>query len=93
MARSSKVRKQLYIRRDQDQDLKRVARQRGVSEAALVRQAIDALLQGAEASSISQQKAVEALVAANLAGGERPGATPVDFSRDEVYQEREGRWS
>jgi hypothetical protein len=35
------VRKQIYLRRDQDRSLKQVARQEGRTEAELVRQAID----------------------------------------------------
>lgn len=38
------VRKQLNIEREQDDELKRLARERGTSESELVREAIDALL-------------------------------------------------
>ncbi len=42
------VRKQLYITPDQEADLKRKAEEAGVSEAELVRRALDAALRGRE---------------------------------------------
>lgn len=54
------VRKQLYLREDQDAALKRLARDRGVSEAQLVREAIDELV----ASSGSASSALEQFFAA-----------------------------
>lgn len=85
------VRKQLYIDDRHERDLKRRARELGVSEAELVRRALDATLGAAEKRSASypdRPAAVERLRAAWRA----PSST-LDgrFERDGLYQEREYR--
>lgn len=88
------VRKQLYIANDQERRLKRKARELGVSEAELVRRALEAALAD-EAVTLprpDREETVAGLLAAidRLA---RRSAFPVGwkFSRQEAYSERERR--
>ncbi len=52
--RKRMVRKQIYILPRQDEELKRLAEQRAVSEAELIREAIDELLQEPPTGSASK---------------------------------------
>ncbi len=88
------VRKQIYILRRQQSLLKRLARQRGTSEAEVIRQAIDR-----EASielfpsTGDSQTAFDELVQAALARRQLPmDGEPYQFNRQEIYEEREKRW-
>ena len=88
------VRKQLYIADDQERRLKRRARKLGVSEAELVRRALDAVLADEDATLPRPDR--EETVAGLLATIERIGrrsAFPAawKFSRQEAYSERERR--
>jgi len=68
------VRKQLYLREDQDRLLKERARKLGVSEAELVRMALDRFLFGGEGQTIAKARAsLEAFLAEarRLAGTHR----------------------
>ena len=90
------VRKQIYLPRRQNQLLKRLARQRGVSEAEIIRQA---LKRESEASAVTvlpdSKKALEEMIAfarslrkrSELMKGE-----PYKWNREELYEERESRW-
>ena len=88
------IRKQLYIRPDQDRALKQAAREQGRSEAELVRQAIDeVILQRATSPSLTpHQQALEELIQTNL-DLSRQRAESYPFNRDDLYREREERWS
>ncbi len=88
------VRKQLYIRSDQEAALKRAAQAQGVSEAELVREALDVLLQGADPSDLSRQQALNTLIASNLKLSQQAQrAAPYHFDRETLYEDREGRWT
>ena len=90
------IRKQLYIRPDQDRALKQAAREQGRSEAELVRQAIDeVILQRATSPSYApHQQALEELIQTNLdLSRQRAASESHQFNRDDLYQEREERWS
>ena len=90
------IRKQLYIRSDQDRALKQAARERGLSEAELVRQAIDeVILQRATSPSLTpHQQALEELIQTNIDFSRRSTTTELySFNRDDFYREREERWS
>ena len=88
------IRKQLYIRPDQDRALKQAAREQGRSEAELVRQAIDeVILQRATSPSLTpHQEALEELIQTNLDLSRQPTESS-PFNRDDLYREREERWS
>jgi hypothetical protein len=87
--RENMVRKQIYLPRKQDQILKRLARQRGISEAEVIRQALE-----------RDEKAVIAPVRNGAAGWEdvlrfvreRQAAytgkgKPVRWNRQDLYEE------
>jgi len=91
---SEMVRKQIYIYRRQDQLLKRLARQRGVSEAEIIRQAINReaeqtvpVFQYRDRSAWETTlKFIEERKKIGIAG------EPLDWNRQEIYDERENRW-
>jgi len=93
---SDMVRKQIYIYKRQRKLLKRLSEQRGVSEAEIVRNAIDR-----EAASISydthmlRQDAWERAHRFMLsldAGGDAP-KQPLQWNRKELYSERVDRYN
>ncbi len=90
------IRKQLYIRPDQDRALKQAARERGLSEAELVRQAIDEsiLRQATPPTYTAQRQALEDLIQTNIDfSRQRTASEPYPFNRDDLYREREERLS
>lgn len=92
----SLIRKQLYIRSDQDRALKQAAREQGRSEAELVRQAIDeVILRKATSPSLTpHQQALEELIQTNIDLSRQSTASEsYQFNRDDIYREREARWS
>jgi hypothetical protein len=88
------VRKQFYILKRQDALLKRLSQARGLSEAEIIRQAIER-----EAAGAPVQPASVALSAIDdftrLALSKRAQGTqgePYRWNREEIYAERESRW-
>ena len=89
------VRKQVYLPRSQNQKLKRLARQRGVSEAEVIRQALEREVEGSGTRVQDGRKALEKLVRFARSLREQPEFTQgqaYHFDRDEIYNERESRW-
>lgn len=87
------IRKQLYITEQQDRALKRQAKARGVSEAELVRQALDEMLRETLGAGIQRREALDRLLdnTRRLAAQHRLSTT-YRFDRDALYAEREERW-
>ena len=88
------VRKQIYIARRQEQMLKRLARARGVSEAEIIREAIDRQAAGSGSHSAAPDpEALEKVVQFALAR-RRHGSTGQSrkFNREELYEERLSRF-
>jgi hypothetical protein len=89
------VRKQIYIHRRQQNLLRQLARQRGMSEAEVIRRAIDreTTLQEIPLSEDSHS-ALENILQVAFAHGDQPAQTsePYRFNRAELYEEREHRW-
>jgi len=88
------VRKQIYLSKRQEQLLKRLSRSRGISEAEIIRNAIDKALLGESEGSgrmNTQASSLDAFI--QLARSDR-GLTgdPIRWNRAELYQERENRW-
>ena len=88
------IRKQVYIEPRQDAVLKRLARTRGVTEAEVIRQAIereagsgDALVGQPDAAAWEEARAyIRSLIAQGpVSGGRR-------WSREEIYEERLSRY-
>ena len=87
------VRKQIYIAPHHDRALKRLAESRGVSEAEIIRQAIDGQLGGARQSWTSDPEAWEAahqFMRQLRAQGPAEGQ-PRAWKRDDLYEERLSR--
>jgi hypothetical protein len=88
------VRKQIYIHKRQNALLKCLSQARGVSEAEIIRQAIDREISGGAArSTTGDRTAWEEFEAFQMARREL-GITgePLRWNRQEIYDERESRW-
>ena len=88
------VRKQIYISKRQESFLKKLADSRGVSEAEIVRQAIDREISGQSVQSPKPDRSAWEKLVAFL--DERNSATgpslPYLWDRSEIYEDRQGRW-
>ena len=87
------VRKQLYLTRAQDRALKERARRERLSEAALVRQAVDQLLDDGTARLAARERLnriADEIAVAFPAEPRAPGEGR-GWTRDELYDEREAR--
>ena len=88
------VRKQIYIQKRQDALLKRMSLARGLSEAEIIRQAIEREVAGGLAQPVlSDLSAMDDFT--RLALSKRTQATkaePYRWNREEIYAERESRW-
>ena len=85
------IRKQVYIQKRQQLLLRRLARRRGVSEAEIIRQAIDQQAQSAASQPLPPDpQALEAILQFAI---ERPGtvgsAESYQWKRDHAYEERD----
>jgi hypothetical protein len=91
---SQMVRKQIYISKRQQQLLKRVARKRKVSEALLIREAIDHQFQNVEQVSSSKseawQRALGLMKSLHAQGPLQD--RPRQWTREELYAERINRY-
>ena len=89
------VRKQIYIPKRQDILLKQLARQRGVSEAEVIRQALEREVEAPAPEMCESKKALDEIIAYARSLRERPefmAGEPYQFNREELYEERESRW-
>lgn len=85
------IRKQLYIDDRQERALKRKAKALGISEAELVRQALDRVLDDRTRARPGRLQALAAFLdraEQSAAGGHRLGRR---VPREELYEEREAR--
>jgi hypothetical protein len=91
----AKIRKQIYLEKKHDQQLKRLAEARGVSEAEVIRQAIDRQADSAaerlvppnpHAWAVAYKKMLELQAQGPLPKRERR------WTRDELYEERLSRY-
>jgi hypothetical protein len=90
------VRKQIYLSRRQNLLLKRLARQRGLSEAEIIRQALEHIEQSPIPATQDSRRAIEETVAFARSLRQRPElmqGEPYRWNRQELYEEREGRWT
>ena len=87
------LRKQIYIPKRQQVQLKRLAKARGVSEAEVIRQAIEReVLLTASQPTVGDRSALEEFLrfgAARRATGDTTGRA---WTRDELYDERLSRY-
>lgn len=92
---SEMVRKQIYINRRQQDVLRQLARQRGMSEAEVIRRAIDRemILQEIPFSENSHTALEEIIQTAYaLRDQSAPVGEPYHFNRAGLYKDRENRW-
>jgi hypothetical protein len=92
---SEMVRKQIYISRRQQSLLKRLSKQRDLSEAEIIRQAIDREADHAiTRSQLLRQEAWEKAYQFMLSLDERASkySKPYQWNREELYEERLSRY-
>ena len=91
------IRKQVYIEQRHDRMLKRRARQRGVTEAEIIREALDSveMSRGGGGKQAGQDSAAarKALTFMRSLAARRP-KSPVGrtWTRESLYEDRIGRW-
>ena len=84
------IRKQIYLPKRLDDTLKRLSKKRGVSEAEVIRQALE---HETSAGNRDSQAAVESILRfSDERLALKDVAKPYTWNRDEIYQERENRW-
>jgi hypothetical protein len=89
------VRKQLYLPRRLNLLLKRKAKQRGISESEVMRQALERDVEMSTPVVRDSKKALDEIFAFVETLRKRPelmNGTPVKFNREDLYEERESRW-
>jgi hypothetical protein len=89
------IRKQIYIQKRQDLLLKRLSNARGLSEAEIIRQAIEREIGGTSPLPLPADRAAWEELLAFLEQRKALGVTgePYRWNRQEIYEERENRWS
>lgn len=87
------VRKQIYIPKRQDILLKRLSRARGVSEAEIIRQAIEREIGSSlpDAQAL-QMRPIDEFIQAALANRSTWEDIPYRWNREELYADRESHW-
>jgi hypothetical protein len=88
------VRKQFYIQKRQDALLKRLSQARGLSEAEIIRQAIEREAAGGPTQPVSTDRSAWQELVAFLEARQQSavGSRPYQWNREEIYAERESRW-
>jgi hypothetical protein len=81
------IRKQVYLERRQDRELKRLARRTKKTESELIRAGVDRLIE-AETAERRRQQAIaehEAFIDQRMAKGPLPGTR--DWTREDIYND------
>ena len=87
------VRKQIYIEQRHERLLKRISKARGVSEAEVIRQAIERETVGEKPLLAPDQAAWDKILSfAKSRKALRPGVRPYHWNRLDAYEERERRY-
>lgn len=88
------IRKQIYIAKHQQTFLKRLAKARGLSEAELIRQAIEQTVSGSMAQSfVHDPQAMEDILEFALQHRQsNVNDGPYKWNREELYEERFKRY-
>ena len=88
------VRKQIYIQERHERLLKRISKARGVSEAQVIRQAIERETVGEKPLLAPDQAAWDKILCfAKNRKALRPNVRPYRWNRLDAYEEREGRYT
>jgi hypothetical protein len=90
---SQMVRKQIYIYKRQEAQLKRISEARGISEAEIIRNALDREVNSQIAPYHYDEEAWKKILAF-IDQRTALGVTgePYKFRREDAYEERENRW-
>jgi hypothetical protein len=89
---SQMLRKQIYIPERQQNQLKRLSKQRGISEAEIIRQAIEReMLFTATRPLPGDNSALEEFIRFGLSRRATQDTTGRTWTRDELYEERNSR--
>lgn len=88
------VRKQIYIHKRQDAMLKQLSKMLGVSEAEIIRQAIEGVstFSPEQAGSFDEAAFQEFIAFIEERKKTVKNAEPYRWNREEIYAERENRW-
>lgn len=88
------VRKQIYLKKQQNSQLKKLSLSRGISEAELIRQAIEReAISGTGHYPPGDQTAWQELIAyLERRWSETGKGRPYKWQRADLYDERESRW-
>ena len=87
------LRKQIYIPKRQQVILKRLAKARGLSEAEIIRQAIEReVTANAARPVVGDYLALEDFIRFGLARQAATESTPRSWTRDDLYEERLNRY-
>ena len=89
------VRKQIYLQKHHDAMLKRLSKARGLSEAEIIRQAIEREVAGTPSQPVSVDRSAWQEFTAFLDARQQSaeaGRQPYRWNRDDIYTERESRW-
>ena len=89
------IRKQVYLEERQDRLLKHRAKQRGVTEAEIIREALDrAEISGSRGGHVDDPAAGRKAISfmRSLARRHRKAPAGRSWSRESLYDERIGRW-
>jgi Zn-dependent peptidase ImmA (M78 family) len=86
---SQMVRKQIYLYKQQEAMLRRVAEARGVSEAEVIRQALDQVfVSGSDKITGSEKSPLDEFIEFARSNQKRTGK-PYKWNRQDAYEERE----
>lgn len=89
------IRKQIYLPHQHNLILKRLAKQRGIGEAEVIRQALEREAALTVPAVHDSRKVLEKIFAYVESLRKRPRfmqGKSYSFNRDELYEERESRW-
>jgi hypothetical protein len=88
------VRKQIYIHKRHDLLLKRLSQTRGVSEAEVIRQAIERETSGEPLQTTAGDRSAwqELVIFLEARQAAAVGGKPYRWNREDIYTERESRW-
>lgn len=88
------VRKQIYLQKSQEERLRKVAEARGVSEAEIIRRALEIELRHAGYRLAYDAEAFSKFLAFQKELDQRPPVAPRkrDWTRDDLYEERMVRY-
>jgi hypothetical protein len=90
------VRKQIYLPRRHNLKLKRLAKQRGISEAEVIRQALEREAELSVSTAKGSRQALNNIIVYARSLRKRPEllqGKPYVFNREQLYEERQNRWS